>query len=113
MEGLKGAVGVAVGEKHSLALQAWHQGPLLDVTWAGEAADAWPAFSPSGFPEEVWPKQGYAGMMEEEGKTTGSATAKLDAVLDTAYINTLNATYTLWPAVQTVKQHLKHGRSRW
>ena len=53
MEGLKGAVAVAVGEKHSLALQAWNQGPLLDVTWAGEAAEAWPAFSPSGFPQEV------------------------------------------------------------
>lgn len=53
VEGLKGAVGVAVGEKHSLAMQAWHQGPLLDVTWAGESADDWPAFSPAGFLDQV------------------------------------------------------------
>ena len=35
VEGLKGAVAVAVGEKHSLALQRWQRGPLLDVAWAG------------------------------------------------------------------------------
>ena len=103
MEGLKGAVGVAVGEKHSLALQAWHQGPLLDVTWAGEAADAWPAFGPSGLPEEVWSGQGITGMMEE--KKSGSATAPLEAVLDTAHVDTLKADHTR-PAVQTVKRYL-------
>ena len=52
VEGLKGAVGVAVGEKHSLAMQAWYQGPLLDVTWAGQPHDMF-AFSSNEFPELV------------------------------------------------------------
>ena len=35
VDGLRGAAAVAVGEKHSLALQRWQRGPLLDVAWAG------------------------------------------------------------------------------